>query len=572
MKIKMDLTISILSFFLCYSMPLAKTTDLNLVTLKSGCKTSKLTSRVSIQNAALVDFRFSRVPSCGVDSELTITEDETKGDIYIEVEAGFPTYFYQLIDTNLTDTDLLDDIVIATSGLTINNNFTFKNVDPNTRFKVRVFSNNEAPIDITTEIPVTNNSIIETSTIETNKVINIEATLEIIKPVTCTPGEIKVTLSVPGDPSFDLSAVDFEIAELGIGGTGNLSTFLIDDITNEPDPLTNPTLPPNLVFADLLSVSNFTIIIPSNPSCVPVNPFLNSLVPFNGIEPNAQTEFSCAEGTSVTFTANNLSTSGSYISPYANTTTATALEYRIVSAPTNTPAFIFEPQESPVFSNLEQGDYAYTVTDITNPMDTCSSEAFSLSIVEPTLPEISNVITYTDNTSIIVYFKVINSVSLDFIEVAASDIIFVSPSLISGDNFSRYGDPDFPTLSGVDNSNLFAITGVDFNIALEIVIRDSISDCSYSRIVFTPDNPTLSIQNFKNSNINEVIFFPNPAKEKISFTEKINEVRLISVTGELIQVFYTTEKINVSNLEKGMYFLQILNFGKKDILRKLIIE
>lgn len=67
---------------------------------------------------------------------------------------------------------------------------------------------------------------------------------------------------------------------------------------------------------------------------------------------------------------------------------------------------------------------------------------------------------------------------------------------------------------------------------------------------------TLSLNEFDNKRI---AIYPNPATEfvNISGLSNIKSIKIISIDGKLISVLKNTSKINVSNLTKGVYFLEI---------------
>ena len=66
----------------------------------------------------------------------------------------------------------------------------------------------------------------------------------------------------------------------------------------------------------------------------------------------------------------------------------------------------------------------------------------------------------------------------------------------------------------------------------------------------------------KNSNSNLAIF-PNPSQNHISVvweSEKIKSVQIFDLLGNLVQIEHDNfDKINVSNLSSGNYFVRILN-------------
>jgi hypothetical protein len=71
--------------------------------------------------------------------------------------------------------------------------------------------------------------------------------------------------------------------------------------------------------------------------------------------------------------------------------------------------------------------------------------------------------------------------------------------------------------------------------------------------------PTTSIN--ENTTANNITIYPNPVKDQLNITvenEKINNIKIMDVTGKVLQTFEENlTTINVANLSKGVYFLQI---------------
>ncbi len=66
-------------------------------------------------------------------------------------------------------------------------------------------------------------------------------------------------------------------------------------------------------------------------------------------------------------------------------------------------------------------------------------------------------------------------------------------------------------------------------------------------------------------------FYPNPAKDRVSFSEKIERVELMDLTGKLIKSFENANEINIEGISSGVYFLKLHAFDKTTT-QKLIKE
>jgi len=78
-----------------------------------------------------------------------------------------------------------------------------------------------------------------------------------------------------------------------------------------------------------------------------------------------------------------------------------------------------------------------------------------------------------------------------------------------------------------------------------------------TNVTQTTISNTLKVEDVSKSN-QKIVFSPNPAREKITFSEDVKSVSVYDLSGKLIQssIINGTE-LNVSNLQKGNYILRI---------------
>ncbi|MBR5254921.1 MAG: leucine-rich repeat domain-containing protein [Bacteroidales bacterium] len=69
----------------------------------------------------------------------------------------------------------------------------------------------------------------------------------------------------------------------------------------------------------------------------------------------------------------------------------------------------------------------------------------------------------------------------------------------------------------------------------------------------------------------ELSFFPNPTKSEITFSQMIEKVEVIDLTGKTIFTFTNAKTINIESLPAGAYYLRLTN-NDKAIMRKVIKE
>ena len=68
-----------------------------------------------------------------------------------------------------------------------------------------------------------------------------------------------------------------------------------------------------------------------------------------------------------------------------------------------------------------------------------------------------------------------------------------------------------------------------------------------------------------------ISFFPNPTKSEITFSQAIEKVEVIDLTGKAIFTFTNAKTINIESLPSGAYYLRLTN-NDKAIMRKMIKE
>jgi hypothetical protein len=68
-----------------------------------------------------------------------------------------------------------------------------------------------------------------------------------------------------------------------------------------------------------------------------------------------------------------------------------------------------------------------------------------------------------------------------------------------------------------------------------------------------------------------ISFFPNPTKSEITFSQAIEKVEVIDLTGKTIFTFTNAKTINIESLPAGAYYLRLTN-NDKAIMQKAIKE
>jgi hypothetical protein len=90
------------------------------------------------------------------------------------------------------------------------------------------------------------------------------------------------------------------------------------------------------------------------------------------------------------------------------------------------------------------------------------------------------------------------------------------------------------------------------------------------------NNSTCSVLNTYNFTIDKITFYPNPAKDKIQFSNSDNlsaEIRIFNVLGKQVyhQPKITEKTIDISSFSKGIYIVKI-NIDGKSKTQKLVVQ
>jgi hypothetical protein len=92
------------------------------------------------------------------------------------------------------------------------------------------------------------------------------------------------------------------------------------------------------------------------------------------------------------------------------------------------------------------------------------------------------------------------------------------------------------------------------------------SDTAFTAIFALIDESSLS-----EAEAESISFFPNPTKSEITFSQAIEKVEVIDLTGKAILTFTNAKTINIESLPSGAYYLRLTN-NDKAIMQKVIKE
>lgn len=143
-------------------------------------------------------------------------------------------------------------------------------------------------------------------------------------------------------------------------------------------------------------------------------------------------------------------------------------------------------------------------------------------------------------------------------------------------------EDDTELLSYSDNSTINWQTGASFVRPKWGVYRSllSPSDLRDEEVLFAnfsiEENPTLSVNKLENKN-NLISIFPNPSTNEVYIKETIpnsfNNFNILDNLGRIISTQKSSSKtINISNLKKGLYFIELKKDSDTICIEKLIVN
>ena len=123
----------------------------------------------------------------------------------------------------------------------------------------------------------------------------------------------------------------------------------------------------------------------------------------------------------------------------------------------------------------------------------------------------------------------------------------ITATINAGEMYSEFGFNE--SEAGTYVQNLQTVNGCDSTITLILSVNSSLLEAE----------------------IEEIFFYPNPTDSKVIFSQMIEKIEVIDLTGKTIFTFRNESEINVESLPAGAYYLRLTN-NEKQTLRKLIKE
>ena len=124
----------------------------------------------------------------------------------------------------------------------------------------------------------------------------------------------------------------------------------------------------------------------------------------------------------------------------------------------------------------------------------------------------------------------------------------INATINPGETYSEFGFNE--SESGTYVQNLQTEAGCDSTITLNLTVNSSLYDVV---------------------ELTEITFYPNPTRDKVTFSKEIEKIEVIDNIGKVVMRFFDTNEINIETLPSGAYYLR-MTIEDKAIMRKVIKE
>jgi hypothetical protein len=121
----------------------------------------------------------------------------------------------------------------------------------------------------------------------------------------------------------------------------------------------------------------------------------------------------------------------------------------------------------------------------------------------------------------------------------------INATINTGETYAEFGFNE--SEAGTYVQNLQTEAGCDSTITLVLSVNSSLLEAE----------------------IEEISFYPNPTDSKVNFSQAIEKVEVIDLTGKTILTFTNVKTINIESLPSGAYYLLLTN-DEKTIMQKVI--
>ncbi|MEE0883470.1 MAG: leucine-rich repeat domain-containing protein [Bacteroidales bacterium] len=132
----------------------------------------------------------------------------------------------------------------------------------------------------------------------------------------------------------------------------------------------------------------------------------------------------------------------------------------------------------------------------------------------------------------------------------------INATIMQGETYNFNGQE--LSEEGVYNATVLSVAGCEINLTINLYVIPN----NYT------NGETSSLQE---TELEEIVFYPNPTKGLISFSKSIEKIEVVDISGKILLSFSNVREINIGDLPEGSYLLR-LHSNENSVLRKIVKE
>ena len=132
----------------------------------------------------------------------------------------------------------------------------------------------------------------------------------------------------------------------------------------------------------------------------------------------------------------------------------------------------------------------------------------------------------------------------------------IDATIMQGETYSFNGQE--LSEEGVYNATVLSVLGCEINLTINLY-------------VISNDYINGETSSLQETELEEIVFYPNPTKGLISFSKSIEKIEIVDISGKILLSFSNVREINIGDLPEGSYLLR-LHSNENSVLRKIVKE
>ena len=132
----------------------------------------------------------------------------------------------------------------------------------------------------------------------------------------------------------------------------------------------------------------------------------------------------------------------------------------------------------------------------------------------------------------------------------------INATIMQGETYSFNGYE--LSEEGSYSATVLSVAGCEINLTVNLYVISN----DYT------NGETSSLQE---TELEEIVFYPNPTKGLISFSKSIEKIEVVDISGKILLSFSNVREINIGDLPAGSYLLR-LHSNENSVLRKIVKE